>query len=302
MDQCKGRDGPYEERSDVNIGMVYYNHLGSLELLSRRVDELDEPPVWWGAAEEQKTWDDKRRVCAWITHFTYVMSRQTDAFMDYEAGSGAMIDPAAADEITAGIRLLGDIAEYEPCLNVGQGQAHRQHWTRTARDSLPSGETQAPREDAFITPSFASDHKPAVKPFDLGLYTSTVTSVGCSMWRVLLGPDSSMMWPQPWHTWELTVERDVKVAEVVSATKWVEFVCAYARISYGHVYPDWMRIAREFDAIHITLPAIVAAQGFHFSTPRGVIPPAFWDVETMFWLKWCFSSARLVETVGTSLR
>jgi hypothetical protein len=93
------------------------------------------------------------------------------------------------------------------------------------------------------------------------------------------------------------VNRGIKVAEIVSATKWVEFVCAHARISDGLVYPDWVGIAREFDAIHVTLPAIAAAQGFHFHVPQGIIPPVFWDVETTFWLRWCFSGARLVEVV-----
>lgn len=64
------------------------------------------------------------------------------------------------------------------------------------------------------------------------------------------------------------------------------------------MYPDWTNIAREYDAVHITLPAIAAAQGFHLETPKGVIPPAFWDVETTFWLRWCFAGARLVESAG----
>lgn len=269
----------------------------SLELLSRRIGELDDTPLWWQASENREAWDDGRRVCVWITHFTHVIRRYTDTFIDHEAGSDAMIDPAAADAMTASSRLLGDIAEHEPSLNVGPVQTHRQHWTRTARDALPSGEIEAPREGAFIAPSLDRDHKPDVKPFGLGLYTSTATSAGRSMWRVLVGPDSSMMYPHPWCTWELEVERDFRVAEIVSATKWVEFVCDYARVSDGFVYPDWGRVAQEFDAMHVTLPTIAAAQGFHFRTPRGVIRPAFWDVETTFWLRWCFAGAHLIERV-----
>jgi hypothetical protein len=61
---------------------------------------------------------------------------------------------------------------------------------------------------------------------------------------------------------------------------------------------DWGRVAQDFEAVHITLPVIVAAHGFNLPTPEGgVIPRAFWDVETAFWLKWCFSDARLVEAV-----
>jgi len=89
----------------------------------------------------------------------------------------------------------------------------------------------------------------------------------------------------------------VAVAEIASATVWAEFVCAHPRAQHGLVYPNWCKIAREFDAVHITLPAIVAAQGFFVRTSLGPIPPAFWDVESTFWLKWRFTAARLIETV-----
>jgi hypothetical protein len=69
----------------------------TLDLLSRRLHELDESPVWWPSADERKTWSKRRLLCARITHFADVMTRQTDAFMDYEAGTGAMVDPAVAD-------------------------------------------------------------------------------------------------------------------------------------------------------------------------------------------------------------
>lgn len=219
--------------------------------------------------------------------------------MDFEVGNGAMIDPAAADAIAATSCLLADIAEYEPSLTTGPLRSDRQLWTRTGRHVLPSEDTPAPpHEGRFIEPSFALDQKADVKPLGMGLYTSTATSAGCSLWRALLGPHGSMLYPLPWYTWELEVDIDIQVAEIVSAAEWVEFVCAHARVSDGMVYPDWVNIAREFDAVHVTLPAIAAAQGFYFATSQGVIPPAFWDVETTFWLKWCFSGARLVETIN----
>lgn len=269
-----------------------------VDLLSSRITELDTAPLWWQASESQKALGDGRRVCLWITHFTSVMSSHTNTFMDYETGSNAMIDPVVADEMTSNSRLVDDIASCAPSLSVGPLQANRQHWTQTGGQALLSGDILVPpSEEAFVTPALDSKQKPDVKPFGLGLYTSTATSAGCSMWRALLGPNSSMLYPGPWYTWELEVERDLRVAEIVNAMKWVEFVCTYARVSNGLIYPDWERVAQEFDAVHVTLPTIVAAQGFHFDTPRGVIPPAFWDVETTLWLRWCFSGARLVESV-----
>lgn len=241
---------------------------------------------------------DQLTVCSWITHFGNVMSEYTDTFMNCEADHGVMIDPSVADTLAGTSRLLTDIAEREPSLTYGPLRSDRQHWTRTGQHALSTDNIPAPPSKAnFITPS-TPDQKADVKPFGMGLYTSTATSAGCSSWRALFGPHGSMLYPLPWYTWKLHIDTDIEVVEITNATRWVEFVCSHARTSGGMVYPDWTEIAQKFDAVHVTLPAIVAAQGFRFDTPLGVIPPAFWDVETTFWLRWCFSGAHLVETVG----
>ena len=56
-----------------------------------------------------------------------------------------------------------------------------------------------------------------------------------------------------------------------------------------------VKIAEKWDAVHVTAAAIVATQGFSFETGAGLIPPAFFDVESTVWLKWCFAGARLVD-------
>jgi len=235
-----------------------------------------------------------------VTHFANVMSRYTDAFMDAETGMGSMIDPLVADEMATHSGLLQRIGECEPDLMRFLRRPDRQHWTRTARHILRPGETPSPNESSFVTACQASGYNPSVKPLDRGFYTSTATAAGCSMWRAMLGPSGSMLYPQPWFTWEMVIDEGVRIAEITSATKWVDFVCSYALSCNGMVYPEWVKIAQEFDAVHITVPAIVAGQGFHFGTSLGTIPPAFWDVETTFWLRWRFADARLMATVKGS--
>jgi len=97
----------------------------------------------------------------------------------------------------------------------------------------------------------------------------------------------------------MRVDDDIRVAEIVSATEWVEFVETYPRVDGDLLYPDWEKSANEFDAVHFTLPAIAAAQGYYFHTYRGIVPPVFWDVETTFWLRWCFTGSHLVDTVAS---
>jgi hypothetical protein len=269
----------------------------SADLLTRRIAKLDSVP--YRGTVSQAHHSPHARLLA---HFAWVMSDFTDTLMKAEAGRHAIIAPAVADEMVSASRLLGDIAAYEPSLVTSPLRTGRQHWVAVAERDSPIGAVSTqPRATCFRVPSASADDRAAVQPWAMGLYTSTATFDGVSMWREYLEPfRGSTLYPLPWNTWEMAVDADnIRVAEIVSASKWVEFVETYALTSDGLVYPDWVEIAHEFDAVHVTLPAIVAAQGFYFDSVQGLIAPAFWDVETTFWLRWCFSGARLVETVDS---
>ena len=235
-----------------------------------------------------------------LSHFVSVMSGWTDAVVDVEVGPGATIAPGTADAQISRSRLLAEIEAFDASLVIGPMDRARQHWTPSglaawSRQAARSGE--APSEANFIAPQ--ADRLAAVKPFGFGFYTSTSSVTGISMWRAFLGLEDSHTSPLPSYTWELKIDQDVTVAEIKSATEWVEFVCAHPYVVDDLVFPNWEDIAQGFDAVHLTLPAIAAAQGFCFCTRFGTIPAAFWDVETTFWLRWRFPSARLVETVHT---
>jgi hypothetical protein len=261
-------------------------------LLSRRIEELDAEPLLDADWPQTVMSAGERYAAGRLGHFVSVMRRWTDAFVEIEVGPRATISPDSADALASRSRLLSEIEIFDPSLVNGPMDSAMQHWTTIGRSAY-NGEP--PSEERFIPPP--SDQRTAVKPSGFGLYTSTASAAGVSMWRALLGPGGSMMYPLPRYTWELEIDRDVTVAEIVSATDWVEFVCAHARISDGLVFPDWIAIAQSFDAVHFTVPVIAAAQGFAFDTRYGVIPGAFWDVETTFWLRWCFAGARVIETI-----
>jgi hypothetical protein len=61
------------------------------------------------------------------------------------------------------------------------------------------------------------------------------------------------------------------------------------------LYPDWYQIAKDFDGVHLTMRAILAIQGFAFDTSHGMIAPSYWGVESVLWLRWCFTSIELRE-------
>lgn len=269
----------------------------SIDLLARRISELDRVPYSGGITPD----GDMRNLP--LAQFVWVMESVTEPFMRFEAGKGASIDPATADEMVGTSSLLRTIAEYDQSLIVGPLKADRQHWIYvTEGDEALDAAATEPHPQCFVMPSAAKDRVSAMKPRGVGLYTSTATSVGRSMWREYLeGFRESTLFPLPWYAWELRLPgQDVAIMEITSALKWVQFVEANALLHDGRVYPDWAKIAGEFDGVHITLPAIVAVQGFYFPTAQGIIPPVFWDVETTFWLKWRFIGAHVVEKVDAA--
>ena len=257
--------------------------------LERRIEALDaEPRPDWEWPGDVALVD--RASVSRIAHFVAVMSSWTDAMVEAEAGPRAAIEPASADALARGSRLLADIERSEPRLVTGPMDDTMQQWTPIGRSAYTG---EPPSENSFDAPH--AHQQAAGKPKDVGLYTSTACVGGVSMWRAFLGPGGSAVRPLPRYTWNLTYSEPVTVAEITSATRWAAFVCAHPRSVGSVIYPDWVAVSRNFDAVHITLPAIVAAQGFALTTAGGTIAPAFWDVETTLWVTWRVAAARLVE-------
>jgi hypothetical protein len=279
--------------------------LSSTELLARRVADLDA----FGNPEAKAGFEV---VCSLLTHFVHVLEGYTDTFMDYECRDDAIIDPELADMMVGECRLLRAIEVHEPSLVRGPLLRHRQDWTCMGGGCWPStgkGRLDRPSETQFVAPSTARASSAVTKLTGSGLYTSTGTAAGSSTWRKLLSGylasavAGSQLFPLPWVTWRLEPNAGViNVAEIVSATAWVRFVESYPNAANGGVWPDWTQAAKDFDAIHITLPAIVAAQGFRFRVGPTILEPAFWDVEQTLWLAWRFSGAQLLEVVPEGRR
>jgi hypothetical protein len=227
-------------------------------------------------------------------HFAYVMGSWTDALAEERVDREIPIAPVAADFIVANSALLKEIAASDPCLVAGPMDPGRQQWTPTGPAAWIG---EAPSRARFR--SADQSQLVTVKPSQFGLYTSTGASTGPSMWRLLLGPGGSWARPMGRYTWALDVEPKARVAEVVTARDWVQLVCAHPYRDGDRVLPNWADIARRFDAVHFTLPVIAALQAFSVRAGDAIIPAAYWDVETTFWLNWRFSGIRLLESPDT---
>jgi hypothetical protein len=262
-------------------------------LLGERVERLDELPVTAGATGMPQEIVRFVEVMASITHTQLTAS-------PYLSPS-QVVDPKEADDLVASCRLVDAIAELDRTLVNGPLAADRQEWTAgTSQSTKDTAERRAPSRTAFVAPDPQLEIPVSTKPFSLGLYTSTALPQAPSMWRAYLDEygGGSRLFPRPWYSWRLRpYDAPARVCEITSASEWAGFINSYPVLGGGKVYPDWRAAAQEFDAVHVTARAVVAIQGFQFPSAIGLTAPAYWDIESTFWLKWSFADATLVDTV-----
>ena len=65
------------------------------------------------------------------------------------------------------------------------------------------------------------------------------------------------------------------------------------------LYPDWRSASRDYDAVHMTLQAIVATQGIYLRAGVRIVAPPSWDIESTLWLRWCFRGPELVDVIAS---
>jgi len=227
--------------------------------------------------------DGLRRVVALIASVTNTEGPSAESL--------AAARPEEADAIFGGCAASRLLREALDACDAGpDGRA--QHWVRVSRSGRP---WERPIPAQFVAPDRASPAPPAVQPFDYGLYTSTPLAAGYGMWRMYLDQYyGSDLFPLPWYTWRLAVPATARVATVDDARGWARLVTAFPQMHDGWVYPDWARVAAQYDGVRLTFPAVVATQGVRFLTPHGPTAPGFWDVESTYWLRWRFTDAVLV--------
>lgn len=204
-------------------------------------------------------------------------------------------DPAALDDIIQSCQLLHRITTSAPALTSG-GLDHRQLWTGSlAAVSAPRHISGPPTAENFQV--LTKSEKPRIKPTREGLYTSTLLpgSQVTSMWLIHLEYFGGALFPKPRRTYELIVSPDARVCEVSSAQAWAALVKRYPLRFGGLVYPDWPRMAAAYDAVHFSLPAVVAMQEIRLAVEDSVIAEGYWDVEQTFWLNWSFTDVRPIQ-------
>lgn len=264
----------------------------NLYWLRVRLDELDEAMARSVAADTSTV----------LSNFVVVMSSWTSTRVIDVGSRSVTVDPAGADQLVSTSRLLERLNDDVPEIVRAPLCRDRQQWigvTRPKGSDSEAGSHDAPKltRELFRAPT-GSGRLSHRQPYQVGLYTSTLTSMGQSTWRLFLelGSEASLH-PRPWSVWRVLPAADSRIAEVNSAEAWLGFLNENGSIVGETVYPDWVSAACKYEGVHFTLSAIVAIQGFTFRLGEWLAAPVYWDVETTLWLNWTFDSATLEAIV-----
>lgn len=237
---------------------------------------------------------DRKIVASDSEAFVSVLRHVTSTGRDYETPIASSPD---ADAVIGTCRLIRRLGTLQPALVSGEIIGLPQYWISTGNVPWLPPREPVPSPTHFISPASAAPANKA-NPFGMGLYTSTGFQNSQGMWRIYLDIDqNSATFLRPWYVWRFDTSATAKVRNITTAADWERLTLHYPAFGGGLIYPDWKSIAKDWDAVHITLRAIAAIQGIRLRTPHGVVAPSYWDVETTFWLHWCFTSMTHVETV-----
>jgi hypothetical protein len=234
-----------------------------------------------------------------LHHFTAVLAQVTSTGPVSDPRLLPVVAPSEADAAIAASALVGRLLTSVEEIVAGPLRHERQYWIATRKPSHVPSPQREPAETHFRPALDGAVIPESTKPFFLGLFTSTGVLGGHGMWRTYLDVhEGSSLFPRPWHTWAMRPGPDVAVCEITSATEWADLVHAYPRLVGALTYPDWRSIARDYDAVHMTIRAIAATQGLYCQDRRGIVAAPFWDVESTLWLRWSFTGAELAEVTS----
>jgi hypothetical protein len=216
----------------------------------------------------------------------------------YVDGVRTPIIPAVdADAITATSRMLARLGATAPQIVSDGLDRGSQYWISMGK--FPWLKPRDPQLSPAKFGEIEAGIAPSTKPFYVGLYTCTGYADGQGMWRAYIeSAVSGSGFERPWHVWRVSASFSARVCEVNTARAWADLNMRYPLIKGELIYPNWLAIAEDYDAVHLTVMAIAAIQGVRISTEVGLIAPSYWDVESTLWLRWSFDVASEVEIVG----
>jgi hypothetical protein len=153
-----------------------------------------------------------------------------------------------------------------------------------------SGERSSPDPTQLIIPQQPPDswERYAQKPAR-GLYTSTMVDTISSQ-LTGAGDLLDLFGKLPLACWRLEAPPDVRIVEVDGPQAWHDLCVKYPAIGEdGQLVPDWSAIAKDWDAVHLTLGGLLTAEQVRVESQDGWTTLWGWDCEQTVWLHWRFT-------------
>jgi hypothetical protein len=112
----------------------------------------------------------------------------------------------------------------------------------------------------------------------------------------------------PETIWRIKASPEARVAEIHSPDAWARLVRTYTRAGTGNAYtavwprpessrrldPDWSKVSRDFDAVHLSIGGWLTAQDVALDLDGVRTELRAWDMESTVWFRWVFSSVELL--------
>ncbi len=182
----------------------------------------------------------------------------------------------------------------------------RQVWV--SRDGSP------PSEDSLVTPSEPPTHweRYALKPAGW-LFTST--QIGdISPMAVAIDFGVGDLQPAyegpPYAVWMMNVDESARIFEIHGPNDWHRLCVEYPAEGNsgrhagnepdfsrdaGRLVPDWSKVARDWDAIHLSFGGYLTSEQVRVESEHGWTYHWAWGHEGTLWLRWMFNGYERLE-------
>jgi hypothetical protein len=233
-----------------------------------------------------------------LAYFSTVIDQVASFVAGFDDTPLHLLQPEEADALFRKCQILDRVTKFAPDIVDGPIRLDQQYWVATGRPGHLPPSSQQLSQSSFVDAA-DSPEVFSTKPFHVGLFSSTGVLDTFGMWHIYLDMNrGSSLYPPPWYTWAVEMQRNVAVREITSASEWVNFVDDYPRSDGRFLYPDWRRAAKDYDGVHVTLRALAAIEGLPFPGRHGIVAPSFWGVESTLWLHWHIVDHSLREKIS----